>query len=99
MQGEVPAAFLANVHKQLTVTACEYSGPCNWALQPNFGPLLGKLTLSPAASGSHSIQDLISRRWLPNEAVEVVCTLDEGQEQLLDCPGGPERTKFRTSWT
>mgnify|MGYP001806997489 CR=1 FL=1 len=95
--GEVPSAFLSEVRKQLSVTACEYSGPCNWALQPNFGPLLGRLTMSPAASGSHSIQDLISRKWLPSDVIEVVCVLEDGQQALIDCPGGPERTMFRTS--
>jgi hypothetical protein len=88
-QGEVPGAFVSSMRQTLTVTACEYSGPCNWQ-QPNMGPLLGRLTVTPPITGSHSIQDLVGRKWLPDELIEVVCALDPHQEDLVDCPTGIE---------
>jgi hypothetical protein len=85
-QGEMPDSFLASTRSQFAVTACEYSGPCNWAAGPNLGPLLGRLTLSPAVSGTLSIAEMVGKRWMHGGVVELVCVLDAGQEALVDCP-------------
>jgi hypothetical protein len=49
------------------------------------GPLLGRLTVTPVIAGSHSIQELVGKKWMPSGVVEVVCTLEKHQEALVDC--------------
>jgi hypothetical protein len=59
-----------------TQSDCWYYNPCNNVLK-------GRVRFAPEF-GSFNANDVLAREWMPQVAVQVVCELDEGQQDSLD---------------